>query len=98
MNSKNKGQNKQNSKGKRERNVNSKGEEQQNLNSKRKERGEGKRKKGKKREKKCAALEKKRRGRYSNYVGSSYGWIGYPHPVHEGGTFNYFLGSFITFS
>ena len=79
---------------------------QKHVNSKakgqRKGRGRQKSNKWNKRERKCATLVKKRKGRYFGFAnygpGSVAGYIGYPHPIYKGGTFNYFLDSLITFS
>ena len=87
-------------------NVNSKGKGPKNVNLKgkgqRKGRGRRKSNKWKKRERKCTTLAKKRKGRYFGFAnygpGSMTGYIGYPHPIYKGSTFNYFLDSLITFS
>ena len=79
---------------------------QTHVNSKakgqRKGRGRQKSNTWKKRERKCATLGKKRKGRYFGFAnygpGSMTGYIGYPHPIYKGSTFNYFLDSLITFS
>ena len=79
---------------------------QTHVNSKakgqRKGRGRQKSNTWKKRERKCATLAKKRKGRYFGFAnygpGSMTGYIGYPHPIYKGSTFNYFLDSFINFS
>ena len=104
LNSKTKGQKNVNSKGKGQQTKDSKAKRQHNSKAKGQRKGRGRQKSNKwnKRERKCATLVKKRKGRYFGFAnygpGSMAGYIGYPHPIYKGGTFNYFLDSLITFS
>ena len=99
-----KGQKHVNSKAKGQQTMNSKAKGQHNSKGKEQRKGRGQQKNNKwnKRERKCATLAKKRKGRYFGFAnygpGSMAGYIGYPHPIYKGSTFNYFLDSLITFS